>query len=182
LAPKLALAATAESAGDDAVAQRYFELVVAVDPSWADAAFGLARTRLRAGRRTEAVAALLAVPVSSSGYVAARRAAVEATLLRDGTGSVDDDELRAAATLLEQLDLDPLTSERMRVAVLDAAVERVGPGAGSGERVLGCPWEERALRFELERSLRALARLTPDRAEKIALVDRANGARPRTLR
>ena len=70
--------------------------------------------------------------------------------------------------------------QRMRVAVLDAAVERVG--GGSGEPVLGCAWEERALRLELERSLRALARLTPDRAEKITLVDRANSAHPRTLR
>jgi serine/threonine-protein kinase PknG len=180
LAPKLALAAVAECAGDDGVAQRYYELVAAVDPSWADAAFGVARTRLRAGRRADAVSALLAVPASSSGHVAARRAAIEATLLRHDTGSADDDELRAAATLLEQLDLDPLATARMRVAVLDAAVERVG--GGSGEPVLGCPWEERALRLELERSLRALARLTPDRAEKITLIDRANSAHPRTLR
>ena len=180
LAPKLALAAVAECAADDDSAQRYYQLVAAVDPSWADAAFGLARTRLRAGRRADAVAALLAVPTSSSGHVAARRAAVEATLLRHDAGSADDDELRAAAALLEQLELDPLTMQRLRVAVLDAAVERVG--AGAGEPVLGCAWEERALRLELERSLRALARLTPDRAEKITLVDRANAAHPRTLR
>ena len=180
LAPKLALAAVAECAADDDSAQRYYQLVAAVDPSWADAAFGLARTWLRAGRRADAVAALLAVPASSSGHVAARRAAVEATLLRHDAGSADDDELRAAAALLEQLDLDPLTMQRMRVAVLDAAVERVG--ARPGEPVLGCAWEERALRLELERSLRALARLTPDRAEKITLVDRANTAHPRTLR
>ena len=127
------------------------------------------------------MAALLAVPTSSSAHVAARRAAVEATLLRHDAGSADDDELRAAAALLEQLDLDPLTTQRMRVAVLDAAVERVGAGT-AGEPVLGCAWEERALRLELERSLRALARLTPDRAEKITLVDRANTAHPRTLR
>ncbi len=60
LAPKLALAAVAECAADDDSAQRYYRLVAAVDPSWADAAFGLARTRLRAGRRADAVAALLA--------------------------------------------------------------------------------------------------------------------------
>jgi serine/threonine-protein kinase PknG len=180
LAPKLALAAVAECAADDDSAQRYYRLDTTVDPSWADAGFGLARTLLRAGRRAAAVSALLAVPTSSSGHVAARRAAVEATLLRHDAGSADDDELRKAAALLEQLALDPLTMQRMRVAVLDAAVERVG--AGAGEPVLGCAWEERALRLELERSLRALARLTPDRAEKITLVDRANTAHPRTLR
>ena len=145
LAPKLALAAVAECAADEDSAQRYYQPVAAVEPSWADAAFGLARTRLRVGRRADAVAALLAVPTSSSGHIAARRAAVEATLLRHDTGSADDDELRAAAALLEQLDLDPLTMQRMRVAVLDAAVERVG--AGPGEPVLGCAWEERALRL-----------------------------------
>lgn len=185
LAPKLALAAVAECAGDDDAAQRYYGLVATVDPSWADAAFGLARARLRAGRRAEAVATLLAVPASSSGHVAARRAAVEATLLCHPTGAADDDELRAAAALLEQLDLDALTTARMRAAVLEAAVERVGAGRGSGgpgQPVLGCPWEERALRLELERGLRALARLTPDRSEKITLVDRANAAHPRTWR
>jgi serine/threonine-protein kinase PknG len=174
------LAAVAECAADDDAARRYYQVVATVDPSWADAVFGLARTHLRAGRRADAVAALLAVPASSSAHVAARRAAVEATLLRHDTSAADDDELRAAAALLEQLDLDPLTTERMRVAVLEAAVERVGPD--SGNPVLGCPWEEGALRDALERSLRALARLTPDRSEKIALVDRANDAHPRTWR
>ena len=180
LAPKLALAAVAECAADDVRAARHYELVAAVDPSWADAAFGLARTRLRAGRRADAVAALHAVPASSSGHLAAQRAAFDATLLHEGPGPADDDELRAAAALLERLDLDPLTTLRMRVAVLEAAVDRVG--AGTGAPVLGCAWEERPLRLELERSLRALARLTPDRAEKITLVDRANSAHLRTWR
>jgi serine/threonine-protein kinase PknG len=182
LAPKLALAAAAECAGDDEGAQHYYALVATVDPSWADAAFGLARTRLRAGQRAAAVAALHAVPTSSSAYIAAQRAAVEATLLRHDTGAADDDELRAAASLLERLDLDPLTTQRMRVAVLEAAVDRVDASTGPGAPVLGCAWEGRALRLELEGSLRRLAKLTPDRAEKITLVDRANSAHPRTLR
>jgi Protein kinase G tetratricopeptide repeat len=39
----------------------------------------------------------------------------------------------------------------------------------------------RAVRFGLERSYRALARLTPDEARRIELVDLANAIRPRTL-
>ena len=212
LAPKLALAATAECAGRDDVAERYYAQVAAVDPSWADAAFGLARARLRAGSRPAAVAALHAVPISSSAYLAAQLAAVEATLSGREAGRVDEDELRAAAERMERLSLDPVTTLRMRVAVLDAALEQVtdpptpaapapngptpngpamkgpaptgsaptgGPRSGA---VLGCPWQERPLRLALERSLRDLARLTPDTAERVALVDRANGARPRTLR
>ena len=103
---------------------------------------------------------------------------------------MDEGELRAAAERMERLSLDPITRLRMRVAVLDAAVEQIsGPAAGSSPHgapgtavVLGCPWQERPLRLGLEQSLRDLARLTPDAAERVALVDRANGVRPRTLR
>ena len=38
-----------------------------------------------------------------------------------------------------------------------------------------------AVRFGLERSYRALARLTPDEARRVELVDIANAIRPRTL-
>ena len=49
----------------------------------------------------------------------------------------------------------------MRVAVLDAAVERVGGEFRPGAPVLGCAWEERALRLELERSLRSAGPADP---------------------
>jgi serine/threonine-protein kinase PknG len=55
----------------------------------------------------------------------------------------------------------------------------------------GTPWfavhqraqhlDARALRFGLERSHRALARLTPDEAPRIELVDMANAIRPGRL-
>ncbi len=62
----------AEAAGDPAAAGRYFQLVWTVDPGYVSAAFGLARTRLRAGDRAGAIAALAAVPDTSSHYLAAR--------------------------------------------------------------------------------------------------------------
>jgi serine/threonine-protein kinase PknG len=40
---------------------------------------------------------------------------------------------------------------------------------------------ERGLRLGLEQSYRALARLSATRPGRFALVDRANGVRPRTL-
>ena len=56
------------------------------------------------------------------------------------------------------------------------------PGAAAGNGfILGYEPNERALRFGLERSYRALARLTPDRDRRIELVDMANAIRPRTL-
>jgi serine/threonine-protein kinase PknG len=186
LAPPLALGAVAECAGHDDVAQRYYEQVTTVDPSWADAPFGLARTRLRAGSRAAAVTALHAVPSGSRSYVAAQLAAVEATLSgrADGSGGqVDEAELRGAADRMERLDLDPITTLRMRVAVFDAAIDHVSQSTHRpAPPVLGCEWKERPLRLALERSLRDLARLTPDGAERVALVDRANDAHPRTLR
>lgn len=179
LAPPLALGAAAECAGDDDAAHRYYAQVVTVDPSWAAAAFGLARVLLRAGGRPAAVAALHAVPSGSRAYVPAQLAAVEATIA-GGAGAVDEDDLRGAAQRVERLRLDPITTLRMRVAVFSAAL---GAGAGrGGAPVLGCEWSERPLRLALEKGLRDLARLTPDAAERIALVDRANGVRPRTLR
>lgn len=47
--------------------------------------------------------------------------------------------------------------------------------------IMGCEPNARALRFGLERSYRALARLSPDEDRRIELVDMANAIRPRTL-
>ena len=50
-----------------------------------------------------------------------------------------------------------------------------------GGLILGCEPNARAVRFGLERSYRALARLTPDEARRVELVDLPNAIRPRTL-
>jgi hypothetical protein len=55
-----------------------------------------------------------------------------------------------------------------------------GQAAGNGP-ILGCEPNARALRFGLEQSYRALARLTPEEDRRIELVDMANAIRPRTL-
>jgi serine/threonine-protein kinase PknG len=55
-----------------------------------------------------------------------------------------------------------------------------GP-AGPGGRVLGRELTERELRYGLERAYRTLAHLAANAAERIAMVDRANMVRPRTL-
>jgi hypothetical protein len=51
----------------------------------------------------------------------------------------------------------------------------------AGAPIVGCEPDARAVRFGLERSYRALARLTPDASRRIELVDMANAIRPRTL-
>ncbi|OZM83521.1 serine/threonine-protein kinase [Pseudonocardia sp. MH-G8] len=179
MVPKLALAAAAECAGEDAVAGHHYGLVARPDPSIADAAFGLARVLLRAQDRAGAVAALDAIPETSSRYVAAQLAAVQVVLLGRAAGEIDEAELRAAAERVERLPLAPATDLAVRASLLAPAVELVPPDGG-GAPFLGCPWLERDLRFALERCLRTSARLTTDSAERIGLVDRANAVRPLT--
>jgi Protein kinase G tetratricopeptide repeat len=107
---------------------------------------------------------------------------------------------RAAGGRLGRLTLDDARRQQLTVEILRAALEwasgqqpKRSPGKrGQGQRglmraqpsadglILGCEPNERALRFGLERSYRALARLTPDETRRVELVDMANAIRPRT--
>ena len=184
LAPKLALAFAAEAAGDAASAGRYFRLVWTVDRSCISAAFGLARACLAAGDRPGAIAALAAVPETSSHHAAAQIAAVRILVSPGVTG----DDLRQADGRLGRLPLDEARRQQLTVEILRAALgwASSGPPAAAGRPasadglILGCEPNERALRFGLERSYRALARLTSDRSRRIELVDMANAIRPKT--
>ncbi|MGH3178039.1 MAG: tetratricopeptide repeat protein, partial [Streptosporangiaceae bacterium] len=193
LAPKLALAFAAETAGDAASAARYFKLVWTVDRSCISAAFGLARACLAIGDRPGAIAALAAVPETSSYHAAAQIAAVRILVSSGMTG----DDLHQASGRLGRLALDEARRQQLTVEILRAALgwassDRSSPSgqaqgssrspartAGDG-LILGCEPNERSLRFGLERGYRALARLTSDRSRRIELVDMANAVRPKT--
>ncbi len=184
LAPKLALGFAAEAAGDAASAGRYFRLVWTVDRSCISAAFGLARACLAAGDRPSAIAALAAVPETSSHHAAAQIAAVRILVSPGVTG----DDLRQADGRLGRLPLDEGRRQQLTVEILRAALGWASSGqvSASGRHVsadgliLGCEPNERALRLGLERSYRTLARLTSDRGRRIELVDMANAIRPKT--
>lgn len=189
LPPKLALGFAAESGGDLAMARRYYQLVWTVDRSYISAAFGLARTCLAMGERPAAIAALAAVPDTSSHHAAAQIAAVR--ILVSGRG-ISADDLRQADGRLGRLPLDDARRQQLTLEILHAALDWVAaagspgtvPRAGgdpvASERILGCEPNERALRFGLERGYRALASLTPDPVRRVELVDMANKIRPRT--
>ena len=182
LAPKLALAFAAEAAGDLTTAGRYFRLVWTVDRSYISAAFGMARTCLAAGDRPGAIAALAAVPAASSHYAAAQIAAVRILVSGDHQAEVTGDELRQAGGQLGQLAVDDVRRQQLTVEILRAALDWCTSGQpAGGDPILGCEPNARAVRFGLERSYRALARLTPDEARRVELVDLANAIRPRTL-
>ena len=187
LAPKLALGFAAEAAGDTAAARYYFGLVWTIDRSYVSAGFGTARACLAGGERIAAIAAIAAVPETSSHHAAAQIAAVR-LLVAGGTGRSEDD-LHQADFRLGRLSLDDNDPRRHQLAVeiLRAALDwvSVAPPAGrngatpaAGQLILGCEPNERALRFGLERGYRALANLVPER--RVELVDLANSVRPRT--
>jgi serine/threonine-protein kinase PknG len=193
LAPKLALAFAAEAAGDAASAARYFKLVWTVDRSCISAAFGLARACLAIGDRPGAIAALAAVPETSSYHAAAQIAAVRILVSSGMTG----DDLHQASGRLGRLALDEARRQQLTVEILRAALgwtssdQSSPPGQAQGASrspartsgdglILGCEPNERSLRFGLERGYRALARLTSDRSRRIELVDMANAVRPKT--
>ena len=184
LAPKLALAFAAEAAGDAVMAGRYFRLVWTVDRSCISAAFGLARACLAEDDRPGAIGALAAVPETSSHHAAAQVAAVRILVAPGVTG----DDLRQADGRLGRLPLDEARRQQLTVEILRAALGWAGSGqdpaagrhGGANGLILGCEPNERALRFGLERSYRALARLTSDRGRRIELIDMANAIRPKT--
>ena len=179
-AAQLALAASAECTGDREAAARWYQRVWRVDRGHLSAAFGVARIRLAAGDRAAAVAVLDQVPDSSIQHLTAQVAAVRASL---PAGALDD--LLAASRRLERLGLDVERQARLTVEMLEATlawVTNTGPSpAPAAARVLGHPLSERAVRFGLERAYRTLAQLSRDPQTRIALVDRANAVRPRTL-
>ncbi|RSM75306.1 serine/threonine protein kinase [Amycolatopsis sp. WAC 01375] len=187
IAPKLALAVSAEGVGDYFGAARYYELVWRTDRSYVSAAFGLARVYLAQGARASAIEVLEAVPASSSHYVAAQVAAIKIKTRINGGGKdpvmVSERDLVDASTRLERLQLDAERRTRLSAEVLEAAhgwlnsQNQPTPGA----KVLGCALDERDLRFGLERCYRTLARLAGTVDQRVELVDKANAIRPRTL-
>jgi serine/threonine-protein kinase PknG len=184
IAPKLALAVSAEGVGDHFAASRLYELVWRTDRSYVSAAFGLARVYLAQGARASAIEVLESVPSSSTHYVAAQVAAIKIKTRAAGSGSVSEGDLVDAGARLERLSLDGESRTRLSAEVLEAAfqwVRAAPPGHHAPTKVLGCALSERDVRFGLERCYRTLARVAHTPADRVELVDRANAIRPRTL-
>ncbi|MEU8263019.1 tetratricopeptide repeat protein [Micromonospora sp. NPDC048999] len=186
-AARLALAAAMECTGDPTAAERLYHRVWRVDHGYLSAAFGLARIRLAADDRSAALTVLDQVADSSSLHAAAQVAAVRASLHATAQHPIDPDDLLHASARLERLSLDLERRARLAVEVLEAALawlttaRAAGHRPPPGARVLGHELTERGLRFGLEKAYRAMAQLARDTDTRIALVDRANTVRPRTL-
>jgi serine/threonine-protein kinase PknG len=93
------------------------------------------------------------------------------------------DELCQASDLIEALPLEGAERARARAEVLSSTLNALisgGVRAAHNRQVLGCAIVETNIRRGLEQALRQMARFESNRDEQIALVDRANAARPRT--
>ena len=179
LAPKLALGVAAELAGAPGTAVRWYEIVSRTDPGFTSAAFGLARCHAALGDRAAAAAAYRRVPDTSSAHVDARVA--EARLLvTDGAARTD---VQQAAAIVEQLPLDAEQRGVLAAQILEAALGLLDRGESPDPTVLvaGFRFTDRDVRRALEATYRSAARRAATAGERIALVDRANRVRPRTL-
>jgi serine/threonine-protein kinase PknG len=175
-APKLAVAVCAELAGDLEAARSFYWAVWRTDHAYVGAAFGLARALLAAGDRRGAVAVLHSVPETSSHHVAAQVAAVRA---QAAGGRLAD--VIGAGTRLAGLELAVERRVGLTAELLWIALEALPGDSPASGRLLDCEVSEPGLRTGLERCYRQLARLADTPEERIALVDRANAVRPRTL-
>ena len=187
LAPKLAMAYAAESSGDLVQAAHWYDIVSRTDPGFTTAVFGLARCRTALGDVPGAIAAYERIPSTSSSYVDAQIHKVDAMLDAD-TRALTVDDVVAAGAAVARLPLSKEQQARLTARVLSAALALLVDGAPAGNGadgaapvVLGCPLTERDVRLGLESTYRRLALQSPAGAERIALVDRANELRPRTV-
>jgi len=181
-AAKLALALAAEMAGNDILAIPFYDLVSRTDPSFATAAFGLARCMRRTGRRAEAADAYRRVPQNSSLYILAQTA-LAAALASANPAPPAADDLCMASSVLEALAMEGIEQIRLRAHVLETTLDLLksrGLPADDSRLLFGQPLLEKPLRFALEKTLRQMARLENDRDQQIALVDKANVVRPWT--
>lgn len=175
LAPKLALAVACELSDEPFVAEQLYATCAYADANYtAPAAFGLARLRRAADDVDGALAALDLVTPTRSSYPQARllRARVLARTRHELTA------LAAALDSVRSVALAPADRAVLRVDVLSTALDLVVAGAPAGLTTLdGVEASEPQLRTALEAAYREQAALTADRAERVALVDRANQVR-----
>jgi serine/threonine-protein kinase PknG len=181
LAPKLALAATAELAGGDiqqAPAGQFYNTVWSTDNGVISAGFGLARAQSAAGEREAAVKTLDKVPAMSRHFTTARLTSAVTLLSGRSSSEITEQQIRDAARRVEALpDTEPRVLQ-IRALVLGTAMDWLADNTASTNHILGFPFTEHGLQLGVEASLRALARVAPTQAHRYALVDLANSVRP----
>ena len=180
LAPKLALASACEASSELDVAENLYAVCARTDANYTPAAaFGMARIRAMRQDVDGAVQALDLVPATSRAYSLARQA--RANLLAASGAGIP--ALSQAWSSVDQVLLDPRERAGLDVRIYSIGLDEVGQRGEQPALSIGShPATSRGMREALEGALRRLAKLTPDRDERVKLVDQANDVRPWTLR
>lgn len=179
LAPKLALAATAELAGTSDE-RPFYETVWHTDNNIISAGFGLARAQSIEGDREGAVTTLDEVPVGSRHFTTARLTSAVTLLSGRSAHELSEEQIRDAARRVEALpDTEPRVLQ-IRALVLGTAMDWTADNTADPSPILGFPFTDHGLRLGVEASLRSLARVAISQSHRYALVDLANEVRPAT--
>lgn len=179
LAPKLALAATAELAGTSDE-RPFYETVWHTDNNIISAGFGLARAQSVEGDRAGAVTTLDEVPIGSRHFTTARLTSAVTLLSGRSAHELSEQQIRDAARRVEALpDTEPRVLQ-IRALVLGTAMDWIADNKANPSPILGFPFTDHGLRLGVEASLRSLARVATSQAHRYALVDLANEVRPMT--
>ena len=177
LAPKLALAATAELAGS-ADERKFYHTVWCSDNGVISAGFGLARAQSASGDRDAAVRTLDQVPATSRHFTTARLTSAVTLLSGRSMTEITEQHIRDAARRVEALpDSEPRVLQ-IRALVLGTAMDWLADNTASTNHILGFPFTEHGLQLGVEAALRGLARVAPTQAHRYALIDLANSVRP----
>lgn len=190
LAPKLALAIALEGAKRYQEADIFYDVVSKIDPSFAMAAFGLARCR--SGSRFGMIDALQRVPNGSASYSESQLAIVN-TLVDSSVAPPSVDELATASDIIKAIhrtDISRYETEARLALELSRQIEtgeiktsfKVGAPI---KPILGIGIDPRypkakSFREHAEHAYRLCARQVQDRDERIKYVDMANEVRPTT--
>jgi serine/threonine-protein kinase PknG len=179
LAPKLALGVAAESAGRREEAASWYAIVSNTDPAFTAASLGLARSLATMQRPAEAAAANDRVPESSSAHQFAQTA--KARLLVEHATTLDT--VAEAARIIDALALAPAARAELSAAVFERALRLTASSTFVAPRwrLLGQEVSQVGLRRGLEGAYRTMARHASTQRDRIALIDKANRVRPRTL-
>jgi len=179
LAPKLALAATAELAGNSDE-RPFYETVWHTDNNIISAGFGLARAQSVEGDRDGSVITLDEVPVGSRHFTTARLTSSVTLISGRSTHELTEEQIRDAARRVEALpDTEPRVLQ-IRALVLGTALDWIAEHEPPPNPILGFPFTDRGLRLGVEASLRNLARVATSQSHRYALIDMANDVRPMT--
>ena len=179
LAPKIALAAAAELAGNPDE-RHFYNAVWSTDNGIVSAGFGLSRALSAEGDREAAVRTLDAVPATSRHFTTARLTSAVALISGRTTKEFTEEQIREAARRVEALPDTEVRVLQIRALVLGTALDWIGDNHASTNHILGFPFTKHGLRLGVEASLRELGRIAPTRAHRYALVDLANTVRPRS--